>query len=77
MGMRSHFEALFSSIPHDWIRNNPIAHYEGYFASVFYSHLAALGLDIAAEDVSNQGRCDLAVRFENRVYLFEFKIVDD
>jgi len=76
MGMRSHFEALFASIPHDWIRNNPIARYEGYFASVFYSHLAALGLDITAEDVSNQGRCDLAVRFGNRVFLFEFKIVD-
>ncbi|MEZ0329507.1 MAG: ATP-binding protein [Dissulfuribacterales bacterium] len=75
-GMRRHFERLFASIPHDWYRNNSIAQYEGYYASVFYSHLAALGLDIIAEDVSNHGQCDLAVRFENRIYLFEFKVID-
>lgn len=76
-GMRAHFEGLFASIPSDWYRSNRIAHYEGYYASVFYSHLAALGLDLVAEDVSNRGRCDLAVRFGRRVYLFEFKVVDD
>lgn len=74
--LRSHFERLYATIPHDWYRNNTIAQYEGYYASVFYSHLAALGFDITAEDVSNQGQCDLAIRFGNRVYLFEFKIVD-
>jgi hypothetical protein len=42
--VRSHFERLYASIPHDWYRHNPIAQYEGYYASVFYSHLAALGL---------------------------------
>ncbi|MEZ0329255.1 MAG: ATP-binding protein [Dissulfuribacterales bacterium] len=75
-GMRRHFERLFASIPHDWYRNNPISQYEGYYASVFYSHLAALGLNIVAEDVSSHGRCDLAIRFENRIYLFEFKVID-
>ncbi|MEZ0329486.1 MAG: PD-(D/E)XK nuclease domain-containing protein, partial [Dissulfuribacterales bacterium] len=74
--LRSHLERLFASIPHDWYRNNSIAQYEGYYASVFYSHLAALGLDITAEDVSNLGRCDLAIRFATRVYLFEFKVID-
>ncbi|WP_028326205.1 PD-(D/E)XK nuclease domain-containing protein, partial [Desulfatirhabdium butyrativorans] len=75
-GLQRHFEALYAGIPHDWYRNNPIAQYEGYYASVFYSHLAALGLDIAAEDVTSQGRCDLAVRYQTRVYLFEFKVID-
>ncbi|NCC86032.1 MAG: hypothetical protein EOM03_18325, partial [Clostridia bacterium] len=72
----AHFETLYSSIPHDWYRKNAIATYEGYYASVFYSHLAALGLDIVAEDVTNEGRCDLVVRHDNLVYLFEFKVID-
>ena len=75
-GLRAHFSHLFASIPHDWYRNNPIAQYEGYYASVFYSHFAALGLDITLEDASNQGRLDMAVRFNGQIYLFEFKVVE-
>lgn len=72
--VHAHFQRLYASIPHDWYRNNPITQYEGYWASVFYSHLAALGLDIVAEDVSNQGRCDLAIRYQNCVWVIEFKL---
>ncbi|WP_461465789.1 PD-(D/E)XK nuclease domain-containing protein, partial [Melaminivora sp.] len=68
--------SLFASIPHDWYRNNPITQYEGYWASIFYSHFAALGLDIRLEDVTNQGRIDMAVLFNGQVYLFEFKVVE-
>ncbi len=71
-----HFHTLFASIPHDWYRNNPIADYEGYYASVFYSHLAALGWDTRVEDATNKGRIDLALRTGDRVYLFEFKVVE-
>lgn len=75
-GLHSLFGAFFASIPHDWYRNNPIAQYEGYYASVFYSHFAALGLDIRLEDSTNHGRIDMAVLFNNQVYLFEFKVVE-
>ena len=75
-GLHSHFSQLFASIPHDWYRNSPIAQYEGYYASVFYSHFAALGLDITLEDASSHGRLDMAVRFNGQIYLFEFKVVD-
>jgi hypothetical protein len=68
--------ALFASIPHDWYRNNPLAQYEGFYASVFYSHLAALGLNVTVEDATNKGRIDLALRADERVYLFEFKVVE-
>jgi len=34
-GLQQLFTAFFASIPHDWYRNNPIARYEGYYASVF------------------------------------------
>ena len=75
-GLRALFTAFFASIPHDWYRNSPIARYEGYYASVFYSHFAALGLDIRLEDVTNHGRIDMTVLFAGQVYLFEFKVVE-
>ncbi|MCK7581394.1 MAG: PD-(D/E)XK nuclease domain-containing protein [Chromatiales bacterium] len=46
------------------IVNNPIARYEGYYASVFYSYFAALGLEIRLEDASRQGRLDMTLRFQ-------------
>ncbi|MBS7348956.1 MAG: ATP-binding protein [Comamonas sp.] len=75
-GLQQHLHSLFASIPHDWYRNNPITQYEGYWASVFYSHFAALGLDIALEDVTNKGRIDMTVLFNGHIYLFEFKVVE-
>jgi len=74
--LRTHLDSLYAAIPHDWYRNNPIAQYEGYWASVFYSHIAALGLDLVAEDVTSQGRIDLTVKLPERIYLFEFKVVE-
>ncbi|MDZ7855457.1 ATP-binding protein [Sphaerotilus sp.] len=69
-------KALFASIPHDWYRNNPLAQFEGHYASVFYSHFAALGLDIRLEDSTNHGRIDMALLFQQQVFVFEFKVVD-
>ena len=69
--------ALFASIPHDWYRNNPLAGFEGHYASVFYSYFAALGLDIRLEDTTNHGRIDMAVLFRAQVFVFEFKVVPD
>lgn len=75
-GMRDLFHAFFAGIPHDWYRKSPIAQYEGFWASVFYSHFAALGIEVRLEDATNQGRIDMAVCFEGHVYLFEFKVVE-
>ena len=75
-GLDALFRAFFSGIPHDWHRKNDIANYEGYYASVFYSHFAAAGLDVAVEDSTSHGRLDMAVRFQGSVYLFEFKVVE-
>jgi hypothetical protein len=69
-------KALFASIPHDWYRNNPLAGFEGHYASVFYSHFAALGLDIRLEDSTNHGRIDMALLFNGHVFVFEFKVVE-
>ena len=75
-GLQALFQAFFASIPHDWHRNNPIARYEGYYASVFYSYFAALGLPITLEDATNHGQLDMTVRFNHHIYLFEFKVVE-
>ena len=75
-GMRALFHAFFASIPFEWYTNNDIARYEGYYASVFYSYFAALGLDITVEDSTSHGRLDMAVQFNANVYLFEFKVVE-
>ena len=75
-GLRDLFQSFFASIPRDWYRNSPIAQYEGYYASIFYSYFAALGLDIRLEDTTNHGRIDMTVLFNAQVYLFEFKVVE-
>jgi hypothetical protein len=75
-GLEQHFKSLFASLPHDWYRNNPIAQYEGHYASVFYSHFAALGLNITVEDASNTGKVDMTLIFEGQITLFEFKVVE-
>lgn len=70
------FHAFFASIPNQWYTKNTIANYEGYYASVFYSYFAALGLDVVVEDSTNHGRLDMTLKFDNQVYLFEFKVVE-
>ena len=74
--LRDLFHAFYASIPYEWYTNNDIANYEGYYASVFYSYFAGLGLDVTVEDSTSLGRLDMALRFHGRVYLFEFKVVE-
>ncbi len=68
------FHAFFASIPNDWYRKNSIADYEGYYCSVVYCYFTALGLDVRAEQPTNQGRLDMVVHFQGRVYILEFKV---
>ena len=76
-GLKQLFQAFYASIPYNWYSSNTIQEYEGYYASVFYSYFAALGLDLVLEDVNNHGRLDMALRFNGQVYLFEFKVVEE
>jgi hypothetical protein len=70
------FQSFFAGIPHHWFDNNPIAQYEGYYASVFYAYFVASGLDVRVEDATNHGRIDMAVIMPGHIYLFEFKVVE-
>ena len=75
-GLETLFQAFFSSIPYEWHTRNDVARYEGWYASVFYSYFAGLGLDVTVEDSSSRGRLDMAVVFNDNAYLFEFKVVE-
>ncbi len=68
---------LFASIAYNNFTNNDIEKYEGFYASVLYAYFASLGVDIIAEDVTNYGRIDLTIIFNNRTYIFEFKTTKD
>lgn len=70
------FHAFYASIPNDWYRKNTLSGYEGYYASIFYCYFAALGLDVIPEDTTNNGRIDLTLKFQDRIYIFEFKVVE-
>jgi hypothetical protein len=74
--LRALFQAFFASIPHDWYRKNQLAGFEGYYASIFYSHFAAVGLEVIVEDSTNHGRIDMTVLAFGTVWLFEFKVVE-
>ena len=76
IGLEGQVRSLFASIPSDWYRSNPLAGFEGHYASVFYSHFAALGLDVRVEDATSHGRIDMTVRHAGQVFLFEFKVVE-
>ena len=52
-GLEASLRAFFSSIPFEWHTRNEIANYEGYYASVCYSHFAGAGLNVAVEESSS------------------------
>jgi hypothetical protein len=72
--LRQAMESFFSSIPYDWHTKNPIARYEGYYASVIYAFFASLGYEVIPEDTTNRGRADLTVKTPTSTWIFELKV---
>ncbi len=60
-GIREIMQSHFASIPYDWYRKNKIDQYEGYYASVFYSYFASIGVEVKAEEPTSYGKVDMAV----------------
>ena len=65
---------IFASIPYTHFIKNKIQVYEGFYASIIYVYLQSLGLEIIGEDITNQGRIDLSVFIEDKIYIIEFKM---
>jgi len=74
-GLKQTVKSLFASIAYNNFTNNYIENYEGFYASVFYAYFAGAGFDkIIAEDATSEGRIDLSVFIDEKVYIFEFKV---
>ncbi len=67
-------QARFAAIPYHYHTQNPMAEKEGWYASLFFSMLGALGFHIIGEDVTNHGRIDLTLLLPQAICLFEFKV---
>lgn len=48
--------------------------YEQYYQSIFYTLFMMIGMEIAAEVETNDGRIDAVVELADHIFLFEFKI---
>jgi len=75
-GIKTIMQSRFASIPYDWHRKNEIDKYEGYYASVFYSYFASIGVEVKAEEPTSYGKVDMAVVMPKVVYVFEFKVIE-
>uniref|UniRef100_UPI00263195CD PD-(D/E)XK nuclease domain-containing protein n=1 Tax=Sulfurihydrogenibium sp. TaxID=2053621 RepID=UPI00263195CD len=69
--------SFFASIPTDWYRKNNIQEYEGFYASVVYALFIGSGLTTIAEDTTNKGKIDLTVIAQEKVYIIEFKVIEE
>jgi hypothetical protein len=72
--LETSIKSLFAAIPYNLFTNNKMYEYEGYYVSVFYAYLKAMGIDIVAEDITNKGRIDLTVLMPEAIYVCEFKV---
>ncbi len=68
------FKTIFAAIPYTNYANNIISNYEGYYSSVVFVYLMALGYDVIPEDITNKGRIDLALKAEDKILIIEFKV---
>ncbi len=62
--------SIFSSIPYQLLLSANEAHYHSIFHIVF----KLLGCDIYSEVLTNNGRIDAVIEFEDVVYIIEFKM---
>jgi len=66
--------SLFAGIAYDNHTGNNLSNFEGYYASVIYAYISALGVPVVAEDHSSMGRADMTMFLPNSIIIFEFKV---
>ncbi|BDD01979.1 ATPase AAA (plasmid) [Persicobacter psychrovividus] len=67
-------KAMFASIPYNNYVQNNINKFEGYYASVIYAYLMALGLKTRTEEAISSGRIDMVLETFTHIYVVEFKV---
>ncbi|MCK9477177.1 MAG: PD-(D/E)XK nuclease domain-containing protein, partial [Candidatus Muirbacterium halophilum] len=73
-GFEKELKVLYSSIANNNFTKNNIDRFEGYYASVFYAYMKALGVDVQCEVATNRGRIDAVIKLPETIYIIEFKI---
>jgi len=68
-------QSLFASLPHIWV--SKISSYEGFYVSVMYALLSSSGFKMIPEDMTNTGRIDCSILYNDIIYILEFKVVDE
>ena len=76
-GLHKTFKTFFAGIPYLWHTTGKASNYESYYATVFHICFATLGADVITEDSTSRGRVDLTVRTPQRIWLLEFKTVEE
>lgn len=74
--LQDNLESVLAGIPHQWHTTSNVSNYEAYFASVVYAYFIGANLDVRVEDSTSEGRIDLAVIEAERIFLFEFKMIN-
>ncbi len=64
--------ALFAKIPY-----NLHIKKEAYYHSLFYMVAVLMGIEIDLEILTDKGRIDGVLEFDNKIYLIEFKYAED
>ncbi len=70
----NHLKTIFATIPYTNYANNIISKYEGYYSSVIFVYLMALGYEVIPEDITNKGRIDLTIKTKDKILIIEFKV---
>ncbi|MFO7831415.1 MAG: ATP-binding protein [Desulfuromonadaceae bacterium] len=73
---RTSLTSVFASIPYNNYIKNQISTFEGYYASLMYTYLASLGLELRVEDPTSTGRIDMTIKTGDTIYILEFKVDD-
>ena len=74
--LETNIKSLFASIHYNHFTKNKMYEYEGYYVSVFYAYIKALGLELIAEDITNKGKIDLTIKAGDSIFIVEFKVDD-
>ncbi len=72
--LESLFKSLFGMIPYTTYVRNALSRYEGFYGSILYMFFAGGGFKVVLEDFTPEGRVDMTLFVEDKVYLFEFKV---
>ena len=70
-------KSIFASIPYHNYAKNIIAGYEGYYSSVVFVYLSALGYEVIPEETTSRGRIDLTLKLDDKTVIIEFKVDSD